>query len=58
MPAAMRGEAELIRKQVEDLKQFYFPDLLLLWPGAGEVSSRDAEALQNDFAMVCLESRA
>ena len=58
MSAAMRGETELIRKQVEDLKQFYSPDLLLLWPGADDVSSRDAEVLQNDFAMACLESRA
>lgn len=57
MSAAMRGETELIRKQVEDLKQFYSPDLLLLWPGADDVSSRDAEVLQNDFAMACLESR-
>jgi alkanesulfonate monooxygenase SsuD/methylene tetrahydromethanopterin reductase-like flavin-dependent oxidoreductase (luciferase family) len=57
MPAGLRGEFARIREEVESLERRYSPDLLLLWPGPEVLGSRDAEALQNDFATACLESR-
>ena len=57
MPVRLKGESSLIRQEVEILERRYSPDLLLLWPGPEALGSRDAEALQNDFATACLESR-
>lgn len=58
MPGSMKGEVDVIRAAVADLNRRYAPDLLLVWPDSDNPASADAESLQNDFALACLESSA